>query len=40
MNPILKRAYESKDGAGSSEDDFLGEDVDGVDKGPTVEEVD
>lgn len=40
VNPILKRAYESKDGAGSSEDDFLGEDVDGVDKGPTVEEVD
>ena len=40
VNPILKRAYESKDGAGSSEDDFLGEDVDGVDRGPTVEEVD
>ena len=40
-NPILKRAYES--GAASSsnmDDDFLGEDLDGVNDGPSVEEVD
>lgn len=43
-NPILKRAYESASaGAGtgpSGEDDFLGEDLDGVPNGPSVEEVD
>lgn len=38
-NPILKRAYESSDGA-QPEDDFMGEDLDGVDDGPSVEEVD
>ena len=40
-NPILKRAYES--GAGvcaQAEDDFMGEDLDGVHDGPSVEEVD
>merc|ERR1712150_23504 len=43
-NPILKKAYES--GANTSgadeHDDFMGEDVDGVDldDGPSVEEVD
>lgn len=43
VNPILKRAYESgAGGAGNpgADDDFLGEDVDGVDNGPSVEEVD
>jgi len=42
-NPILKRAYESAAGGGKApaqDDDFLGEDVDGVDNGPSVEEVD
>jgi len=42
-NPILKRAYESAAGSpppGSGDDDFLGEDLDGVDDGPSVEEVD
>ena len=40
-NPILKRAYESSAGAaGGADDDFLGEDLDGVDDGPTVEEMD
>lgn len=40
-NPILKKAYESGGAAGSEgDDDFLGEDVDGVDDGPSVEEVD
>ena len=42
-NPILKRAYESANsGAGGSnmDDDFMGEDLDGVDDGPSVEEVD
>lgn len=42
-NPILKRAYESAnagDSAAASDDDFMGEDVDGVDDGPSVEEVD
>lgn len=41
-NPILKRAYE-KGAAGASnmdDDDFLGEDLDGVHSGPSVEEVD
>ena len=40
-NPIIKKAYES--GAGAPEggdDDFMGEDLDGVDGGPSVEEVD
>ena len=42
-NPILKRAYESAnagDGAHVPEDDFMGEDLDGVNDGPSVEEVD
>ena len=43
-NPILKRAYESGANAGGSgmedDDGFMGEDVDGVDDGPSVEEVD
>ena len=41
-NPILKKAYESANaGAGAApEDDFMGEDIDGVDDGPSVEEVD
>ena len=41
-NPILKRAYESS-GAGSPngiDEDFLGEDLDGVNDGPSIEEVD
>ena len=44
VNPILKRAYEQKAGSAGAEravdDDFLGEDLDGVDNGPSVEEVD
>jgi heat shock protein 1/8 len=47
-NPILKRAYESSSssagggtGVGANDDDFLGEDLDGVNgDGPSVEEVD
>ena len=41
-NPILKRAYESGTGKAAPDDDFLGEDLDGVDDhgGPSVEEVD
>lgn len=40
-NPILKKAYESVNDAGESvDDDFMGEDLDGVDDGPSVEEVD
>ena len=41
-NPILKRAYESANAASSNanDDDWMGEDVDGVDDGPSVEEVD
>jgi molecular chaperone DnaK (HSP70) len=40
-NPILKKAYESAGAAGGEgDDDFLGEDLDGVDDGPSVEEVD
>mmetsp|Transcript_38499 Transcript_38499/g.93157 ORF Transcript_38499/g.93157 Transcript_38499/m.93157 type:complete len:234 (+) Transcript_38499:1695-2396(+) len=40
-NPILKRAYESASAGNSNmDDDFLGEDLDGVDDGPTVEEMD
>lgn len=42
-NPILKKAYESANnsgGDGSADDDFMGEDLDGVDDGPSVEEVD
>lgn len=39
-NPILKRAYESVNNQPSGNDDFMGEDVDGVDdEGPSVEEV-
>jgi len=39
-NPILKKAYESANaGAGAApDDDFMGEDIDGVDDGPSVEE--
>lgn len=46
VNPILKKAYESANAAGtddaqSQDDDFMGEDLDGVhDDGPSVEEVD
>lgn len=41
-NPILKRAYESaaKGSNAGADSDFMGEDVDGVDNGPSVEEVD
>ena len=40
-NPILKRAYESGASNDSNmDDDFLGEDLDGVNDGPSVEEVD
>mmetsp|Transcript_14619 Transcript_14619/g.21480 ORF Transcript_14619/g.21480 Transcript_14619/m.21480 type:complete len:166 (-) Transcript_14619:105-602(-) len=43
-NPILKKAYESvnnpENGGGDGDDDFMGEDLDGVDDGPSVEEVD
>ena len=40
-NPILKKAYESSNNAGSGvDDDFMGADLDGVDDGPSVEEVD
>jgi heat shock 70kDa protein 1/2/6/8 len=42
-NPILKRAYESSaagSAGGAPDDDFMGENVDGVDDGPSVEEVD
>ena len=42
-NPILKRAYESAnagDGGAVPDDDFMGDDIDGVDDGPSVEEVD
>jgi len=40
-NPILSKAYQSSsDGAAGADDDFLGEDLDGVDDGPSVEEVD
>jgi len=39
-NPILKKAYESSANGGDDDDDFMGEDLDGVDDGPTVEEMD
>jgi heat shock protein 5 len=39
-NPILKRAYESGSSGAQGDDDFLGDDIDGVHEGPTVEEVD
>ncbi len=41
-NPILKRAYESGTAGTSTmnNDDFLGDDVDSVHNGPSVEEVD
>jgi molecular chaperone DnaK (HSP70) len=43
-NPIMKKAYESanSEAAGESnmDDDWMGEDVDGADDGPTVEEMD
>mmetsp|Transcript_4183 Transcript_4183/g.5005 ORF Transcript_4183/g.5005 Transcript_4183/m.5005 type:complete len:235 (+) Transcript_4183:131-835(+) len=41
-NPILKQAYESGNAAGADDDDYMGEDIDGVDldDGPSVEEVD
>lgn len=39
-NPILKRAYESVNSQPTGNDDFMGEDIDGVDdEGPSVEEV-
>lgn len=44
-NPILKRAYESASsgdvggGGDDVDDDFMGEDLDGVNDGPSVEEV-
>jgi molecular chaperone DnaK (HSP70) len=42
VNPILKKAYESAGATSGSraDDDFMGEDLDGVDDGPSVEEVD
>mmetsp|Transcript_22774 Transcript_22774/g.52681 ORF Transcript_22774/g.52681 Transcript_22774/m.52681 type:complete len:237 (+) Transcript_22774:38-748(+) len=44
VNPILKQAYESgaRTGQEGQEDDFMGEDLDGVDAdgGPSVDEVD
>ncbi|GAX14233.1 heat shock 70kDa protein 5 [Fistulifera solaris] len=42
VNPIIKKAYESAGTASGShaDDDFMGEDLDGVDDGPSVEEVD
>merc|ERR1712157_78812 len=39
-NPILKSAYESAAGQAGGDEDFMGEDLDGVDDGPEVEEVD
>jgi molecular chaperone DnaK (HSP70) len=41
-NPILKRAYESgaQGASNMNDDDFLGEDLDGVNDGPSVEEMD
>ena len=43
-NPIIKKAYESANNQGVAEggddNDFMGEDLDGVDDGPSVEEVD
>lgn len=42
-NPILKKAYESAnnpEATNGGDDDFMGEDLDGVDDGPSVEEVD
>jgi len=41
VNPILKKAYESVNNSDECDDeDFMGEDLDGVDDGPSVEEVD
>ena len=42
VNPIIKRAYEGSAGSarGNVDDDFMGEDLDGVNDGPTVEEMD
>ena len=48
VNPIMKKAYESSSGGagpdgmggGVEEDDWMGEDMDGADDGPSVEEVD
>jgi chaperone protein DnaK len=40
-NPIIKKAYESVNDQPNVDDDFMGEDVDGLDDdGPSVEEVD
>ena len=42
-NPILKQAYESANSGGPGgvpDDDFMGEDLDGVGDGPSVEEMD
>merc|ERR1711862_939359 len=39
-NPIMKRAYETANAASElNDDDFMGEDLDGVNDGPSVEEV-
>ena len=43
VNPIIKKAYESAnamDDGVAPGDDFMGEDVDGADDDPSVEEVD
>ena len=43
VNPIIKRAYESANAGDvgvAPDDDFMGEDIDGADDGPSVEEVD
>lgn len=40
VNPIIKKAYESAGGTPAEDDDFMGEDLDGVGDEPTVEEVD
>ena len=42
VNPIIKKAYESANAGNGEvpEDDFMGEDLDGVGDEPTVEEVD
>jgi len=40
-NPILKKAYESANNADDvADDDFMDDDLDGLDDGPSVEEVD
>eukprot|EP00934_Nitzschia_sp_Nitz4_P000740 Nitzschia sp. Nitz4//scaffold54_size114964//210//2608//NITZ4_003831-RA/size114964-snap-gene-0.211-mRNA-1//-1//CDS//3329554291//740//frame0 len=39
-NPIMKRAYEGTSARPEGDDDFMGEDLDGVNDGPSVEEMD